>query len=264
MRRQVGGVPKWEIAIEALNALTIGHEARIRWGLTLFPDVGGPRCEQEAEFPVPIGEAREDAIRTLLTNALDRDDPYHCEAGPCVTNIDTAVEQAAAEPALADSTRPSYVLLVTDGQQSSSRRDGSNDRTESAIERLRTIGVRTFVVGFGDEVDGRSLSIFAALGDTALSGERAYFQADDAEALGGAFEDIATSIVSCDFVVEEVPEDLERVTVFLDGVLVGRDEARVEGWDIDGAILALFGSTCDALQDGGEIEVVFACPQSVD
>jgi len=264
MRHTVGGVSKWQIAIDALNALTMRHEGQIRWGLTLFPDITDPRCEQEAAFPVPIGDAREEAVRALLSAALDRDDPYHCEAGPCVTNIDTAVEQAAAEPALADGTRPSYVLLVTDGKQSSSCSDGSDDRTEVAIERLRTSGVRTFVVGFGGEVDRDSLSSFAMLGGTARPGVPVYFQADDADALVGAFEEVAASIVSCDFALDDVPDDLTRVSVFLDGALVSRDEARTEGWDLDGNSLTFFGSTCETLQDGGELEVVYACEPIVD
>ncbi|MCU0675696.1 MAG: VWA domain-containing protein [Myxococcota bacterium] len=264
MRQTVGGVSKWEIAIEALNALTMRHEGQIRWGLTLFPDVVDPRCEQDAAFPVPIGDAREAAIRALLTAALDRDDPYHCEAGPCVTNIDTAVEQAASEPALTDSTRPSYVLLVSDGKQSSSCNGGSDARTEVAIERLRAGGVRTFVVGFGGEVDRGSLSTFATLGGTARAEEPVYFQADDAEALVGAFEDVAASIVSCEFAIDDVPAELERVSVFLDGALVARDEARADGWAVDGTTLTLFGSPCETLREGGELEVVFACEPSVD
>jgi hypothetical protein len=257
------GTTKWEAAIDALVELTTRHTDSVRWGLTLFPDLGGGSCGQ-GDIPIPVGDANELAIQTLLTNALDRSDPYHCEAGPCVTNIDTAMEQAASDPSFADATRASYALLVTDGKQSGSCRDGSDARTYEAIEGLRGRGIDTFVVGFGNGVDGDVLDRFAMLGGTALPADPGYYQANDPAELLTAFDDIVRGVVSCDYAVPDMPSDLGMVTVFFDGSrTVDRDESHSAGWDYDPATgrLTFFGGPCDDLRSGAatDVDVVFGC-----
>ena len=41
MKREVGGVTKWQAAIESLVELTTRYDGSVRWGLTLFPDLTG-------------------------------------------------------------------------------------------------------------------------------------------------------------------------------------------------------------------------------
>ncbi len=243
--------------------LTSHLSATVRWGLTLFPDLGGSQCGQDA-IPIPVGDANETAIQTLLTNALDPSDPYHCRAGPCVTNIDTAMEQAASDPAFVDTTRASYALLVTDGKQSGSCRGGSDDRTFAAIEGLRGRGIETFVVGFGSGVDGEALSRFATLGGTDLPATPSYYQANAPAELLTAFDTIVSGVVSCDYAVADMPTDLSMVTVFFDGSrTVDRDESHAAGWDFDPTTgrLTFYGGPCDDLRSGSarDVDVVFGC-----
>jgi hypothetical protein len=109
------GVTKWDAAVAALNTLTTTYAGDIRFGLSVFPDIVAPSCEQDT-IVVPVAPGQETAIQTLLTAALVNTDPYFPN-GPCVTNIDTAMQQAAAAPELLDTTRDNYVALITDGKQ---------------------------------------------------------------------------------------------------------------------------------------------------
>jgi hypothetical protein len=112
-----GGMDKWQIAVAALNGMTTAYEGQIRFGLTLFPDTVTPSCEQDV-IPFPVGPGNEPGMQALLTAALSGSDPLYPD-GPCVTNIDTGMLQASGDPGLADPERASYVLLLTDGKQSS-------------------------------------------------------------------------------------------------------------------------------------------------
>jgi len=267
MRRLVGTASKWQIAVDALADLSTRHESDIRWGLTLFPDRSGAECRQDGAFPIPVGPGNAPAMRSMLTAGLDTADALY-PAGPCVTNIDTGMEQAATDPALSDPERSSYVLLVTDGKQSSSCRSGSDARTFVAIEALAARGVRTFVVGFGGEVDPVALGEFARLGGTERPGGTPYYQADDAAGLAGAFDEILSDVVSCTFRLASEPTDPAAVFVFFDdATAVPRDMTRTEGWDYapDARSITFYGGPCDALRDGtvGDVDVVFGCPEPI-
>jgi len=268
MRRAVAGVPKWTSSVDALVDLTTRYTGDIRWGLTLFPDRGDGRdCGQGAPFPVPLGPGNEAGIQTLLTSALDPADPNYPD-GPCVTNIDTGMEQAATDPGLDDATRSSFILLVSDGAQSGSCRSGSDARTYTAIDALLTRGIPTYVVGFGDAVDRAALDEFARRGGTARGASPEYYQADDAAGLASAFDEIVRGVVSCEYGLARPPDDLERVYVFLDDTtMVPRDEGHAHGWDYDPTTMTVtfYGAPCDALRSGTatDVDIVFGCPGPV-
>jgi hypothetical protein len=264
MEHLAGGVPKWTSAVEALTGLMTTYAGAARWGLSLFPDREGNECRQDAALPVPIAAGTEAAISSLLTAALDPADRNYPE-GPCVTNIDTAMEQALTVAGLSDTDRAGYVLLVTDGRQSGTCRGGSDARTFVAIETLAARGVPTFVVGFGDGVDPDALNEFARLGGTARAGSELYYQADDAAGLTVAFDEIVRGVVSCEYAITP-PDDLSRVYVFLDDTReVMHDESHANGWDYDTSTgrLTFYGAPCDDLRAGRatDVDVVFGCPE---
>ena len=265
MRRAVDGISKWQAAVDAIVDLTTQFEGQIRWGLTLFPDRTGRDCRQDGEFPVPVGPDNEGAIQDLLTAALVDGDPNYPD-GPCVTNIDTGMEQAASDPALADTDRSSYVLLVTDGKQSNSCRDGSDARTFTAIEGLTARGIPTYVIGFGDQVDPAALTEFATLGSTASDGDTAYYQANRSDELVTVFEEVIRSVMSCDYRLAEAPEDPTQVHVFFnDSELIPQDDSHTSGWDLseDLMTVTLYGAACDSLRSGEvtDVDIVFGCPE---
>lgn len=201
MTSQVGGVTKWELAVQAINAMTTQFAGQIRFGLALFPDRVTPQCQQDA-IAIPVGDDNETPIQTLLTDALMQGDPNFPD-GPCVTNIDTALDQAAGEPALDDTERASFVLLITDGKQANCSGNGGDAHTTQVITDLFTQrNVPTYVLGFGNGVDPAQLNVFANAGgvptnDMSCNPPCNFYKAEDGASLQAALETIAGQI-GCD------------------------------------------------------------------
>jgi hypothetical protein len=256
---------KWEAAVASIQTVIADYADDVQWGLTLFPDTTGQSCAQDGNLPFPVGPGNAANIDTMLTAALDVADPFFPD-GPCVTNIDTGIQQAALDPGLSDPARKSFLMLVSDGAQSGCSLGGSDTGTEAAIADLFTNrGIPTFVVGFGSGTDSAELDKLATNGGTALAATPKYYQADNAAQLDQAFQSIAELVVSCEFTVDPAPADLAQTYVFYDKTeLVPHDPAHGDGWDYDPATmkLTLYGGYCDRLKahDVADVDVVFGCP----
>jgi hypothetical protein len=262
-----GGQTKWQIAVAALNQMLTNLQGKVRWGLGLFPDVVGDKCAQDKpQFAVADGN--EPGITALLTAALNAADPFFPD-GPCVTNIDTAIQQASQEPAFADTTRKSYVLLITDGKQYGCNLAGGDTGTESIIQQMNTNGVSTFVVGFGSGVDPAQLNKFADAGGVPnvdpTDPTTHYYKANDATSLEAALKKISGSIVGCTFTLDSTPPDPSKIYVFFDNAKVARDTNHSAGWDYDPKTnqITFYGADCDKLKTNQvtDVDVVFGCDQ---
>ena len=264
------GLPtKWEIAVQAISRLLADNKDTIRFGLTLFPDREGDRCTQDA-IPVPVGPAKEAEINTLLTAALTKPDPNFPD-GPCVTNIDTAMAQAAGEPAFKDASRKSFVLLITDGKQSGTCGGNTADPiTTQTIENLhKNNGVDTFVVGFGGGVDANQLNIFADAGGQPNSDPQArFYKAEDQVTLDAALAAIASKALGCVYQLEDAPDDLSQIYVFFDDKEVLQDTTRTDGWHWNKTRnrVTFHGPACEKLKSGEvkDLDIVYGCNIPVD
>lgn len=264
MKDTIDGEPKWDITVGAITDLTTKYEAEIRWGLTLFPDIEKPNCQQ-AEIPIPIDDANEMPIQDMLSAAQQLADPYYPN-GPCITNIDTAIDQASKHQPLFDGNHPGHVMLLTDGKQYGCSYAGGDTGTEQIITALHDDGVVTFVVGFGSGVDAKALDSFAIAGGAPLPGDPKYYQADDAAELEAALDGIIGGIVGCSFQLDGEPPDLDQLYVFFDGMdQVPRDPNHIEGWDYDPNTntITFYGSYCEALQtmEVTDVDVVWGCAE---
>jgi hypothetical protein len=205
MKDDVMGTPKWDLAVQALTLLTTEYVDEIRFGLTLFPDIDPPSCGQ-LDIEIPVGDGNEAAIQDLLAASLVENDPFYPD-GPCVTNIDTAIEQAGTEASFNDTERPSYILLLTDGRQAGCNDAGGDNGTLQMItdyNQMRSIA--TFVVGFGGEVSPDDLNEFAVAGGypandaSCMPDACQFYKAEDGTSLEAVLDAIAGQI-HCD------PED---------------------------------------------------------
>ena len=184
---------KWVSAVEAIDTLTTNYAGELRFGLIMFPDETGERCDQDGSIYVEVGPDNEADVMTAITGTLPD--------GPCVTNIDTAMAQVLDDPEFDTNPvdpvdRRSFVLLITDGAQSNAC--GGVDRdpvTEATIGDLLAAGFPTYVVGFGGGVRAASLETFAAAGGVPRVGDPVYYQADTAAELDAALDAIAGSVV---------------------------------------------------------------------
>ncbi len=256
-----GGVTKWEAAVAAIVSMSTTYQDQIRFGLTLFPDTVQPNCAQDA-IAVSPGPGNEPAIQTLLTNALMNADPNFPD-GPCVTNIDTAMEQASLCPELMDPTRDNFAVLLTDGNQAGCNLAGGDAGTEMILANMLTAGIPTFVIGFGSGIDPVQMDVFANLGGVPNSGP-AYYDAADQASLEAALDSIATAAISCTFNLDSTPPDPSQIFVFFDGMAIAADPSMMNGWVYDPATntITFYGPACDDLKTGAvmDVQVIFGCP----
>jgi hypothetical protein len=260
-----GGKTKWQVSVESLSKLTADFNGKIRFGLTMFPDLVTPDCQQDA-IPIPVGPGKEMEVQTLLNAALAKADKYFPD-GPCVTNIDTAITQAATEPAFNDQDRDSYVVLVSDGKQSNSCGGNAKDlETEQHIADLLAMkGVPTFVIGFNVGVDGVQLDKFAVAGGVpSTTGPTKFYDAADQASLDAALKTIAIKTLSCSFTLDKTPENLNEIYVFIENqTKVPQDKTHMSGWDYDPATnqVTFFGPVCDDLKNGviKDLDIVLGC-----
>lgn len=253
-----GGLTKWEAAVGAIVTMTTSYVDQIRFGLTLFPDTVAPNCAQDA-IPIPVAPGNETAIQTLLQNALVGSDPNFPD-GPCVTNIDTAMEQASLAPELADPMRDNFAVLITDGKQAGCSQAGGDAGTEMIIASMLAAGIPTFVIGFGSGIDPMQMDIFANAGGVPNTGP-AYYDAGDQASLEAALDTIATAAISCTFTLDAPPPDPEQIYVFFDGQAVPED--MMNGWFYDPVTnsITFYGPACDQLKTGAvmDLDVIFGC-----
>lgn len=262
MTNAVGNSTKWDIAVAALNKMTTDFAGKIRFGMTLFPDLVATACAQDT-IPIPVADGNEPAIQDLLTKSLAKADKYFPD-GPCVTNIDTAMLQASGEPAFLDVDRDSYALLVSDGKQSADCGGNAGDaKTEQYIGDLFGKGVPTFVIGFAVGVDSTQMDKFAAAGGVPASGATKFYDAADAASLDLALKTIAAKTLSCSYALEMKPPTPDEIFVFLNDTKVVKDPTHMNGWDYDAATnqVIFYGQACDDLKNGvvDDIDIVLGC-----
>ncbi|MEZ4299970.1 MAG: VWA domain-containing protein [Polyangiaceae bacterium] len=266
MTQSAGGGTKWAVAVQAIQTMTATFQGKIRFGLSLFPDLVAPNCGQ-SDSVIPVAADTEMAISDLLGKALAANDPYFPD-GPCVTNIDTAMEAAAKEPAFLDPERDSYALLITDGKQSNSCADAGSDAGTTAIikDMHDTLDVPTFVLGFGSGIDPAQMNIFADAGGVPAGDPTKYYDASDQMSLDAALDIIANKTLGCVYSLEEAPPNQDEIFVFFDNVdKILRDKTHAKGWDYDPATnqITFYGETCDKLKAGEvtDVDIVFGCDE---
>ncbi len=83
--------------------------------------------------------------------------------------------------------------------------------------------------------------------------------------LDQVFQSITELVVSCEYLVEPAPPDVNQTYVFFDNTeIVPREPAHATGWDYDPTTMkvTLYGAYCDRLQAHTvvDVDVVFGCP----
>jgi len=239
------GPSKWSLATASVKAVTASNEAAIRFGLSMFP--GAAKCS-EGSNAVEVGDLAASKVAMALPGT----------ATGSGTPIGAALLLASKRPELTDMNRANFVLLVTDGMENC-----SGDPV-SAVKDMAKRGIKTYVVGFGADVDPTRLQQLAVEGGTARLGTTKYYQADDQTSLNMAFSQIAAGAAGCDFKLAKVPPDLNKIYVAVDGNLINRDPTKKMGWDYNAQTsrLTLYGGACDVVQKSGaaKVQIVYGCP----
>ena len=248
---------RWTVAKEAIGSLLAAHGDDIRFGLKLWPGSNlacstGGSCSP-GTVRVDPAEGTAAAINGDLAGAGT------CNYGTPITGSLTSL---LGDSRLLDSARPNYVILVTDGQQQSC----TGDPVDAVADlRAQDPSVQVFVVGFSGDVDATQLTNMAIAAGTDRPGTPKYYQADNADQLNEAFDEIAGSVLSCTYVLDGAPPD-DDLYVYFDGDPVDRDQTGTDGWNFDPGsnTITFYGAACESLQAGevNDLQIVYGCPQS--
>ncbi|MCA9604144.1 MAG: hypothetical protein KC619_01030, partial [Myxococcales bacterium] len=220
-----------------------GGDERLYCGVASTPDVG-------------LGLAHGPAIGVRLAMAPPA-------AGD--TPTPDAFATVRAHLATRTSSRPRFVVLLTDGLPEPNC-GATVGATVSAISSLRTdLGVDTFVVGIvGPDRSGDTSGIPAlrdALNQMADAGGRArggvlrYYEAVDGPAIDRALRSVLAAATDCHVELSSAPARPGAIEVRRDGILVPPSD-----WTLTGRRLDLTGATCDAIHAGTVTSVTVSDP----
>lgn len=190
---------KWSTATQAIGSFVPPRQTVMRFGLMLFPGFTGDGCGG-GELQVGCDFYNGDAVTRALA----------ISGSPGgFTPTSATLDQAAALPEMLDASRKRFVVLLTDGDPTcpdAQDLEGDLVAAERSLQHLLQNGIKTFVIGFGQEVSPSRLDRMAVAGGAARvgatcadpanpSGARIackYFDASDAASLNAAFDQIAS------------------------------------------------------------------------
>jgi hypothetical protein len=177
-----------------------------------------------------------------------------CSATSCTDNIDN-VQGCPSDGGLPNCCDPSFYgsLACLDAQP-----------TLDAVTALAAAGIPVYVVGVpGSKPYADLLDQLAMAGGTARGSEPQYYAVDTADesALFSAMSKIAAKIAgTCSLTLNQAPPDPSLINVFLDGAVL--PQSGPNGWTLDGAVVSILGTSCDAIMNGDiiDVRVVAGCP----
>jgi len=189
----VGTQTKWEVAKNALVTILSTYQGSIDFGLMVFPNPA--ECGPGA-VKVPIGPNNASAIQNELASAPPQSGNY--------TPMAQTLDAAAKLTALQDQGYSNNILLITDGWQWCSPYDpATRFLPVNSATALKSLGITTYVVGFGESVDTLTLNKMASTAGTKISSacnaagtdykakDNCYYQANDPQELLTALQKIA-------------------------------------------------------------------------
>lgn len=252
--RSMASGGKWNETRAAVDVALAGYDRYLRFGLLMYP-TEAVSCDVAAVPDVPIALGNGGLIaRTMAASDNLRGTP-------------TGSALRAAAAILADDPSPRRaVILATDGRpQCDSERCDEFDVECAAVEAydatdaLAEAGVPVYVVGIrGSDEAADILSRIADIGQTALSGDTAYYDTASGDDVARALVDIAVGIDGCTAALDPHDGPYHHLAVTVDGAFVGNDAG--DGWTLVDDRLHLNGSAC--LASPGEtrsVEVTWFC-----
>ena len=204
-----GNPSKYNQAVTAINQLTAGFQDRIRFGLLVFPNAGDCGVTLPGAVLAPVNINNGAAITAQL-NGNARPNPNNNT--PIGLSIQRAREYLLG---LNDPDRRRFIVLVTDGIERCNGNGANQART--ALQN----DIPTYVIGFGNGVDGNALNSIAREGGT-----NSAYQANNAAQLSAVLAAIANAASAetcdgrdndCDGQVDEAVPDVPCQTACGDG-----------------------------------------------
>jgi hypothetical protein len=268
------GVPnsdlnRWEVAKQAIEQVTTSFDAQIRFGLATYSACIDGGCSAGTTV-VEVADQNAAAINAFLAmtagsgsnngDAINGEGliEYLCDSGDPETSTGASLQAQLGSMPLQASERDNAILLITDGAETNACIvDDINGAAAAANLFAQAIPVKTFAVGFG----GANLAEIDAI--AAAGGTTSGYQADQADQLSAALEQIATAVATCTFELDQVPPDVAQIYVFFDKDPAGVPNDPDDGWTYDPATntVTFHGPACEAIKSGAvvEIDIVYGC-----
>jgi len=234
---------RWTPSVAAIKGLTSSLEDTVRFGLMAYPG----EADQCAAGDMYV----EPNLKTAAQIAMELDGMGPDGATPTSLTLEAANNFFAGIVAGPDSgANAQYVLLVTDGDPNcvGDTNMEAQEASYAAISALAAKGVKTYVIGYDSKMSNFAtvLDEMARRGNT---GDTAHRAVEDQASLEKEFQEIAGSVVSCDFKLEKEPPDPTYVLVEVDGKQLNLND-KDNGWTIKGKVVTVTGKSCETLQDG--------------
>ncbi len=244
-----GGKSRWQVASEAIAALTASFAGKINFGLTPFSACTGNGCAPGV-ITNAIGASAAQINATIAGTTL-------CNSGDPETVIGGTLQGFVGDQSLQQPGRDNAILLITDGADNC----GGGGAGAATALLGQAVPVTTYVVGFSGDVNKSELTAIAQAAGTAP-----YYQADDATQLNAALSKIASGVASCTYTLDGVPPS-GGLFVFFDKNPAGVPADGNNGWSYDPTsnTITFHGSSCDQIKKGTvtQIDVIYSCSQPV-
>jgi len=222
------------------------------------------------QVPIDICYLSRDAI---IEHMSDTRYPQFCTNTPLVNQLeyyDTG-DGATTAPVLYSDDGDNYLLVVSDGEDAHCFEGDPVSALATHVESIRTNhNIRSFAIGITGTTSGPLAdepNAIASHGGTAFT---TFLRADDAAGLATAFDSIASSVITCTYVLDDPgpSADPNLVNFYLDGEAVHRDPDCTEdagaGWDWvdpEHTTVRFCGDYCARIRAGtiGVISATFGC-----
>ena len=238
------GMTRYEVATDAVATLLQLYDGTINFGLNMFSACTGNGCAP-GTIVEPIGAASADINAAVAATML-------CFSGDPETSVGVTLDALIGETSLQEPGRDNVILLITDGQDNC----GGGGAMAAAGLLAQPVPVKVYVVGFSGDVNATELQ---AIADASGTGQ--YLQADNAMELNNALQGVASSVASCTYVLNDMPQG--SIFVFFDNDPAGVPNSSGDGWTYDAGTntVTFHGEACDRISDGtvDDIDIVFGC-----
>lgn len=250
---------RWELLALSMDRALGAFDESVSVGAKFFPsrsarDVPNS-CSVFDGLDVGIGPGRSRAV----VNQFSRFDPAGgTPVGPAV------VEAVDALLARQDGNAAQFIVVATDGAPSCGF-DPVGDVVEAITDAHRDHAIDVFVVGIAST--GPEVALLGRLATEGgrprrIPGEPSYYDARNPDLLGDLLGEITSDLAQCVFAVPFPPDEDDTVEVQMQGEVVRRDPARIDGWDWTSEArgqLSLFGPACERAQAGTAVRAIITC-----
>jgi len=256
------GSSKWTQAKQALTSMLNRFKGQLEFGFDAFPRNGA--CGPGAKVVI------DSQFSAALTIIRELPGIYPSGSTPLLASM-RKFQKSGNAPRFLSRDATSYLIIVSDGDDTCAGgifgmgATSQQLRTASA-NLLKQMGVRTYVIGFGNGASPQKLNAIAAAGGT---GRKKFINAMNTQELTNALNQIGSSVVSCVYDLSEQTSDdvdLNKANFYLDDVVVGRDDgcANGHGWQWangERTRVEFCEEACARLQSGevSKISVTFGC-----